>query len=232
MSEYLRVFMNTVTSSYRISELIHSGKFKLETQKDSVAVSSFKNLLNLVPVIGKTLNVIANQVDSQVKGMVQGKIKSNASNTVESFYNKEIEQLTEYVAITHLYQNGIKVKQKIQVEYEEKRTKKEEYSPYSWVESKLNEATKAISTDLNVYKAHQFLMGKYKEPAEILAYKDGWFMVEAIGNGEFIEQIGTRRLTILRNQKIEKMMDILAEAKETSTDEMQEKEFDTARGYL
>ena len=75
-------------------------------------------------------------------------------------------------------------------------------------------------------------MGKYKEPAEILAYKDGWFMVEAIGNGEFIEQIGSRRLTILRNQKIEKMMDILAESKETSTEEMQKKEFDTARGYL
>ena len=56
MSEYLRVFMNTVTSSYRIAELIHSGKFAMVD--DRVVVKTAKRLLCLVPIIGKVHQII------------------------------------------------------------------------------------------------------------------------------------------------------------------------------
>ena len=39
---YLQVFMNTVTSSYRIAEMINSGKFQQVEKHDSIIVNSMK----------------------------------------------------------------------------------------------------------------------------------------------------------------------------------------------
>ena len=41
MSMYLQVFMNTVTSSYRIAEMMNSGKFE-EAEEESIVVNSLK----------------------------------------------------------------------------------------------------------------------------------------------------------------------------------------------
>ena len=210
MSEYLRVFMNEVTSSYRISELIHSNKFQLKTQGDSVVVESMKSLLSMVPMAGTALNSLANQIDQHAKDEVKQAIKDSAANTVESFYNKEIEQITEYVGITYLYENELKVKEKFENAQKNKEENKTSYNPFKWVESKLKSVKNKLKADLEVYNSHKFLASQYKEPAEAIAYRDAWYIIEAIGNSKFIVEEDSKRVTLLRHQKIEVMTELLS----------------------
>ena len=222
MSEYLRVFMNEITGSYRISELIHSDKFELKTQGDSVVVENMKSLLSMVPMVGSVLTEVANQVDQKMKDRVKNAIKANAANTVESFYNREIEQITEYVGITYLYENELKVKEKFENEHQEKEEKKEDYQPFNWVEAKLEEAKSSLKADLEVYNSHKFLSDQYKEPAEAIAYRDAWYIIDAIGNSEFIVENGSKRSTLLRHQKIEKMRELLSHYSSHTDEEIQQ----------
>ena len=94
---YLTVFMNTVTSSYRIAEMMNSGKFETEKKEHGIGVHSFKHFLDLVPVIGLKLHQIADKVDKLVKKSVEMAIEERVECTVNSFYNKELEMLSEYV---------------------------------------------------------------------------------------------------------------------------------------
>ena len=94
---YLTVFMNTVTSSYRIAEMMNSGKFETEKKEHGIGVHSFKHFLDLVPVVGIKLHQLADKVDRLVKKSVEMAIEERVENTIESFYNKELEMLTEYV---------------------------------------------------------------------------------------------------------------------------------------
>ena len=97
LSDYLRVFMNTVTGSYRIAELIDSGQFSLRQQGSSVIVSSAIDLLSLAPMAGSALRAIGTTIDRTIRLVVQMQIQASAKNTVESFYNSEIEQIAELV---------------------------------------------------------------------------------------------------------------------------------------
>ena len=49
---YLTVFMNTVTGSYRVAEMMNSGKFETEKREKGFGMHTFKHFLDLVPVIG------------------------------------------------------------------------------------------------------------------------------------------------------------------------------------
>ena len=94
---YLTVFMNTITSSYRVAEMMKSGKFEDKKKSKGFGVHSFNHFLDLVPVIGVKLHQIADRVDNLVQKSIKKVIKERVENTVESFYNKELEMLTELV---------------------------------------------------------------------------------------------------------------------------------------
>ena len=56
------------------------------------------------------MSAIVNAVDELSQMYIQSVVKENAKNTVESFFNKEIEELSEYVCIEYLYENDAKFK--------------------------------------------------------------------------------------------------------------------------
>ena len=126
LNMYLTIFMNTVTGSYRVAEMMASGRFEPVKKDKSFGVHSFKHFLDLVPVIGIKLHQLASQIDSMVKDAVEEAIEERTFNTTNSFYNKEIEKITEYVCITYLYDNEVQIKAEIEeqraiLEEEEKK---------------------------------------------------------------------------------------------------------------
>ena len=59
LNNYLEVFMNVVTFSYRKAELVNSKEFQLVEKGDSVIIKSVIDLLELVPYAGPLLKTIA-----------------------------------------------------------------------------------------------------------------------------------------------------------------------------
>ena len=112
LSMFLQVFMNTVTSSYRIAEMMNSGKFE-EVEEDSFIIDSLQFMLELIPVIGGTLGEIAGVADKIIRSNVAKKIEDRISNTINSFYHKEIESEAENVCVSFLYTYEMKIKERI-----------------------------------------------------------------------------------------------------------------------
>ena len=63
-----------------------------------------------------------------------------------------------------------------------------------------------VSTKFEDYEVSEYLAEQYTEAAQVVAYEDSWNIVEAIANGEFIDE---DEKALLRNEKIELMMEIL-----------------------
>ena len=89
--------MNTVISSYRVAEMMKSGKFEDKKKSKGFRVHSFNHFLDLIPAVGIKMYQIADKVDNLVQKSIKGAIKERLENKVESFYNKKLEMLTELV---------------------------------------------------------------------------------------------------------------------------------------
>lgn len=239
LCDYLRVFMNEISQSYMVAELIVSDKFELKTANDSVIVQSAKSLLSLVPMVGPALHLIANVIDSAVKKAVQNAIKECAEKAVESFYDKEISELTEFVCISYLYSHKAEIKAKIQSEISFKQKLGDKYNPFSWICNDVKDLEGKVKSDLSAYQVHQYLVDQYQEPAEVMAYKDAWSVNEQIGSGKFLilpseDSKDKYTYPLSKEQKIIKMFMIVAESNKASIEIPGEKPLDDndQRGYL
>ena len=112
LSMFLQVFMNTVTSSYRVAEMMNSGKFE-EAEENTFIIDSLEFLLDLIPMAGGALRTIAGVADNLLRNSVSQKIGDRISNTINSFYHKEIESEAENVCVSFLYTYEIKIKERI-----------------------------------------------------------------------------------------------------------------------
>ena len=63
-----------------------------------------------------------------------------------------------------------------------------------------------IAQHIKDYEVSQYLASQYEEPAQIIAYEYAYEIVEAISEGQFLEQNGQ---SMLRKVKAEKMSEIL-----------------------
>ena len=70
-------------------------------------------MLDLIPVVGGTLTVVVDVVDEQFKEYIAKRMEDRISNTINSFYHKEIESQTEYVCISFLYTYEMAIKERI-----------------------------------------------------------------------------------------------------------------------
>ena len=174
LNAYLRVFMNTVTSSYRIAELIgnytslsitneflnlihiDSGQFQLATRGDSVIINSAIDLLSLVPTVGPTLKSFATQINEEAKSRVQDQINEATKRTVQSFYHREIEQSVELVCVNMLAGSTELIKNRIQALKSAQRSESID-TLSDWVASRLEEVQDDIRTDFASYRPHDFL---------------------------------------------------------------------------
>ena len=230
LNQYLSVFMDTVTSSYRIAELIDSGQFELKQRGNSVIVSSAIDLLSLVPMAGPGLRTMANLINDEVKKRVQEQVNESAKITINSFYHSEIEQSTELVCVNMLTMNTELIKNRIEMIKPEHRSQDNSDILSNWVENKLQEVKDFIRSDFASYRPHDFLRDKYKEPAQQIAYRDAWCMTEIIGEGYFRVDPESQSNTNILDEKIEKMQtrldEIINETDEQWADERSQ------RGYI
>ena len=77
---------------------------------------------------------------------------------------------------------------------------------FNWIAEYMDRMKEHISTKFEMYEVSQYLGEQYTEAAQVVAYEDSWNIVEALGNGDFI---GEDEKAMLRNDKINLMMEIL-----------------------
>ena len=70
----------------------------------------------------------------------------------------------------------------------------------------MNKLRDYITSDIKDYMVSDYLASEYEEPAQILAYEDAYQIVEAISNGEFLEE---DEQIMLREDKSKKMLEML-----------------------
>jgi len=207
---YLRVFLSIITSSFKFSEQIQIGKFKLKTEDNKITVESFKTLLNLMCIFDKNLNILAdcdaNEINKEMNRLAN-------ENLAESFNYSEIESIAEFVCVSYVHENEDIIKERIYNEDGRKGSRSSHYNPFAWLTTKLDYVKKAINLltfDSNVSTTVQkYLLAEYSNPAQTLAYKDAWTMIGIIANGTLIEKVNGVRQTISRDKKIDKMINIL-----------------------
>ena len=64
-------------------------------------------------MVGGVLDIMANKIDKQAKDYVANKIRNRISNTINSFYHKEIESEAEYVCVSFLHDHKVNIKDRI-----------------------------------------------------------------------------------------------------------------------
>ena len=64
-------------------------------------------------MVGGVLDIMANKIDKQAKDYVANKIRNRISNTINSFYHKEIESEAEYVCVSFLHAHKMNIKERI-----------------------------------------------------------------------------------------------------------------------
>lgn len=122
MSEYLTTFINRITSSYRIGELINSGSVAIQFQSGQKLFETVQQGIEMIPFFGKIGSNFAAILAGAVKEEIENGIRESAKNTVDSFYHKQIEEITERLGVKFLFKNEQLFKSMILEEEQKKVT--------------------------------------------------------------------------------------------------------------
>lgn len=198
MSEYLSSFVSRITSSYRIAEVINSGKMTLQFQTGEKIFSTIQQGLEIIPFFGKIGSALTQMLASATKDAIEASYRDNAKNTVNSFYHKQIEEISEQLGVKFLYRHEQFFKSMI-LEEEQKKV-----STLFWTFQALSKGTfksyltiiteqiyKTVAntfstTDTDIYEFD------VQTTAQELGFKDADRMViELIGPGSLIYLPGT-----------------------------------------
>jgi hypothetical protein len=198
MYDYLTVFMNVVTSSYRTSEAISKEIFQLAESDSPAIIESGKACLDLVPLIGGFLRQVADKVHEKIDEMLHEHMMEKAGNTVNSFYHKEMEEVAEYVGVSFLYKYRDYFRQI--VINEKKKMEDESYKTYAQVVSGI--VSKIVHNKAKEFAGVTDPEEEYETPAQILGYRDGNELISnLIAEGKIIADDNGVKFT--RDQKIQ-----------------------------
>ena len=140
-------------------------------------------------------------------------MEDKAKNTVDSFYHKELEEITEYICVFYLYRYRDKF---ATILLNEKREQsKKDYAPFTskikdFLEKVANRGGEKFADLDNPEK-------EYESAAEVLAYRDANSLVEVkISTGDLISKDNGEKITY--EEKIDICIDFLRDNSEINDD--------------
>ena len=206
MYEFLKTFINVVTSTYRTSESIEKDIFEYTAIDGGDLSAALSTVVSMIPMAGELASTLVDMTYERYKSIRKEQIQERASNIVNSFYHKEIEEIAEYVCVTFLYENRNYFKQLVLNEKNNREDKS--YKSYSDLITekimKFARKTAGIETPSDMYKT----------PETNLAYRDAIQLINhKMATGKVLEKNGK---LMTRDEKCEDLKEFLKSVSEIS----------------
>ena len=164
MHKYLITFIDVITNTYRLSEMICKDIYQYTNVSSNQLSNHLSTVVGLVPMIGELAWPPVDLSFEAYQSIKIEQIKEIASNIVNTFYDKEIEEIAEYVCVSFLYENRDHFKQLV---FNEKNSRENEaYKSYSEI------ITDKILKFAKVDQGITMPCETYSTPEASLAYRD------------------------------------------------------------